>query len=417
MPYSNWSLEKRFAILSFISLTCLGTLILLGNMWFLSQQLVTSAARYSQTLTDSVIRHHFQESDFNGDMSGQRYDELASFFQRDVLQGEIKRIKVWDSQGTIVFSDEKRIIGQSFPVEEDLQKALSGEVYAAFSKMNELEQLTEQQFGGKLLEVYVPIFQENKKSVLGAFELYIDDQALIEQISYNSSIIVISVIGSLFILWIALIGIVRKASATISTQSEQLNKVYNKLDLSLVYQEKNQVGVIKALLATIDAKDHYTAGHSYRVAKYAVRIGKEIGLSDAQLKTLKESALFHDIGKVGIGEAILNKPGSFSEEEYFMMQKHPVIGFDIINSIPAFTQHAKIIRHHHERIDGKGYPDGLRGDNIPVEARILALADTYDALTTTRPYRKAKPKNKALSIMKEVAGSQLDEELVAAFLK
>jgi len=100
-----------------------------------------------------------------------------------------------------------------------------------------------------------------------------------------------------------------------------------------------------------------------------------------------------------------------------MMQKHPVIGFDIINSIPAFTQHAKIIRHHHERIDGKGYPDGLRGDNIPVEARILALADTYDALTTTRPYRKAKPKNKALSIMKEVAGSQLDEELVAAFLK
>lgn len=344
-------------------------------------------------------------------------NRLNEFFRNNVLSKEIRRVKVWNKDGTVVYSDEISIIGKTFSIDEDLAKALNGQTNAKFGEMTKVEQRTEKSITAKMLEVYIPVYAVDNRTVLGAFEIYVDDPALSQQLFYNYRIIVLSVIGSLVFLYVALIGIIKKASSTISTQFNEIDKLYRHLDKSLKWQEKAQTGTIKALLATLNAKDNYTAGHSVRVADYATRIGEGIGLPEHELNDLRESSLFHDIGKIGIAETILNKPGKFTDDEYELMKKHPVIGAEIVSSTEHLQEHAIVIRHHHERIDGNGYPDGLKGDAIPLASKILAVADTFDALTSDRPYRKGIPEEKALEIIKEVKGSQLDNEVVLFFLK
>lgn len=415
MNFSEWSLEKKFAILSLITFVFIGTVIIMGNLLFAKNQLISAASRYSEAWTNSVIRQQFDDSDFLG-VTGAKVDKLNDYFRRNVLNKEIKRVKVWNRQGTVIYSDENTIIKKNFPIGDDLALALNGKTNAEFTQMTNAEQKTEKIIAQKMLEVYIPIYASDNKTVLGAFELYIDDSALSEQLLYNYKVIVISVLGSFAVLYLSLIGIIKKASSTISTQSREINKLYRNLDNSLQWQEKAQTGTIKAILTTLNAKDHYTAGHSLRVAEYAVRIGEAMGLAGTQIQVLRESALFHDIGKVGIAESILNKPGKFTDEEYDLMKKHSIIGADIVSSFEHLEEHAKIIKHHHERIDGAGYPDGLRAQEIPLESRILAVADTYDALTSDRPYRLGMPKEKAIKVILEVKDSQLDAEVVKVFL-
>lgn len=414
MRFSEWSLEKKFGVLSLITFVFIGTVIIIGNLWFAKEQLISAAKRYSESWTNSVIRQQFNEGDFSG-ITNVKVDKLNDYFHRNVLNKEIKRVKVWNKQGTIIYSDENNIIQKKFPIEDDLASALNGKPKAEFSPMIKSEQETERVIASKMLEVYIPIYSSDTKTILGAFELYIDDSALSEQLLYNYRVIIVSIIGSLAILYLSLIGIIKKASSTISTQSTEINKLYRNLDKSLQWQEKAQIGTIKALLTTLNAKDHYTAGHSLRVADYSVKIGEKMGLPDTQLQILRESALFHDIGKIGIAESILNKPGKFTDEEYEIMKKHSVIGAEIVSSFEHLQQHAKIIKYHHERVDGAGYPDGLRGPEIPLESRILAVADTYDALTSNRPYRPGMPKEKAIEIITKVKNSQLDSAVVQFF--
>ena len=417
MKYSDWSLEKRFAFLSLITFILLGTVVLGGNLWYVKRQLVSAAARYSEAWTNSVIGYQFQSTDFSREISADRYNQLDFFFRNSVLNGDIKRVKVWNQKGLIIYSDERSIIGKNFPVGEDLSTALRGRTTAEFTDLKSAEQKTEQKIASKMLEVYIPIYSKDSKTVIGAFEIYIDDDELTNQVKYNSRVIIFSVLGSLIILYAALNGIVRKASSTISHQSKELGKLYSHLDHAMKLHETTQFGTIKALLATLNAKDNYTAGHSVRVADYSVQIGKKMGLTDDDLNILEESALFHDIGKIGIPETILNKPGKFTDHEYEAMKKHSAIGADIISSIDLFREHTSVIRHHHERIDGAGYPDGLADYAIPLKSKILAVADTYDALTSDRPYREGMSKETAIEILKEITGTQLDEEIVKFFLE
>jgi len=414
MRFETWSLEKRFAVLSLITLVLLGSLILAGNIWYTKKQLLSAATRYSEAWANSVIKHQFRESDFSEGISTERYYKINKFFMENVLNEEIIRVNVWNQEGQVVFSNEKNIVHKRFRIGNALTKALRGQTKANLSIV---KQKSDSNHVSRKLEVYVPIYAKDNRKVLGAFELHINGQALADELHHNYWVTSLSTIGSLIILYGALMGVMKKASSTILAQSNEINKLYRNLDDSLEWQEKSQVGTIKALLSTLNAKDNYTAGHSIRVARYALSIGKKIGFSDQQLKVLEVAALFHDIGKIGIPETILNKPGQFSAEENELIKKHPSIGADIVGSIHYFVKHAKIIRHHHERVDGMGYPDRLKDDEIPLESRILAVADTYDALNSDRPYRKGVSKEKALAIIEAVKGSQLDEEVVLSFLE
>jgi putative nucleotidyltransferase with HDIG domain len=170
---------------------------------------------------------------------------------------------------------------------------------------------------------------------------------------------------------------------------------------------------IKSMAKIIDAKDHYTAGHSERVTKYALMICHELGLDDEYIENLKDIALLHDIGKIGISEGILNKPGRLTEIEYNKMKTHSSLGYDIVKNIP-FLKNPEICKYHHERIDGEGYPEGLRGEQIPLGARIIAVADAFDAMTTNRPYRQGVEIAVALQELERCQGTQFDQKVVAA---
>jgi len=173
--------------------------------------------------------------------------------------------------------------------------------------------------------------------------------------------------------------------------------------------------MVKALVSAVDQKDAYTSGHSNRVGHYATLLGREIGLKDEELQMLEWSALLHDVGKIGIRDEVLKKPGKLTKEEFDHIKEHPVRSYEVVRQVPQLTRALDGVRHHHERYDGSGYPDGLAGENIPLQARIIQVVDIFDALTTSRSYRKAFDWEKALRILKEETGTVGDPRLVPVF--
>lgn len=179
--------------------------------------------------------------------------------------------------------------------------------------------------------------------------------------------------------------------------------------------EQFVINVVKSFVYTIEAKDLYTRGHSERVNHYAMLIAEKMRLDDKTIEKLNWASILHDIGKIGIPESLLNKQGPLNDEEYGVVKSHPEKGFNILKPLQQLAGSLPGILHHHERIDGKGYPKKLRGDRIPIEARIIAVADTYDAINSSRAYRSARSPQKAMDIIRQVSGTQLDEDIVAVF--
>lgn len=177
------------------------------------------------------------------------------------------------------------------------------------------------------------------------------------------------------------------------------------------------VDMVRALVSAVDQKDAYTSGHSNRVGEYATMLGAEAGLNDEELQMLEWSALLHDVGKIGIRDDVLKKPGKLTDDEFAHIKEHPVRSYEVVRQVPQLEAALDGVRHHHERWDGKGYPDGLAGENIPLQARIIQVADIFDALTTSRSYRAAFDWEKALCILHEEAGKATDRRLVDIFDK
>jgi putative nucleotidyltransferase with HDIG domain len=189
-------------------------------------------------------------------------------------------------------------------------------------------------------------------------------------------------------------------------------------NIQLVMKMQNTFSeTIQGFALAIEAKDRYTIGHSERVAKYALELCKGLGLSEEETGRIFQAALLHDIGKIGIRYEELNKPEKLTPKEYEMFKLHPVIGKKILQPITFLQDVLPAIYHHHEQYDGSGYPDGLRGEEIPLGARILAIADTYDAMTSDRPYRPALSHEVAIEELKRCAGTQFDPRLVEVFIK
>ena len=220
---------------------------------------------------------------------------------------------------------------------------------------------------------------------------------------------------------------------------EAINKidgeVFNDEDLGLFQLLANQVAIAvdnarlytdihetflqtaNALAEAIEKRDPYTGGHTKRVVKYSKAIAQYLDMEPADKENLEISAILHDIGKIGIEDIILRKPSKLNEEEFLEMKKHPVLGHEIINNVSQLRDVVPGIRYHHERLDGTGYPDGLFGDGIPLIARIISVADAFDAMTTDRPYRKALDMNTAIKELETWSSTQFDEDVVNAFVK
>lgn len=201
-------------------------------------------------------------------------------------------------------------------------------------------------------------------------------------------------------------------------ENRERQKVAENLQLSSVELVKKEYFelIIKSLLSALKCKDDYTWGHSLRVAYFCVSVGREIGLSASELYELEVSALFHDIGKIGVPDSVLLKPSRLTDEEFLEMKLHPSKSYDILADFPIFESIAKNVKYHHERYDGRGYPEGLKDEKIPLFSRIILIADTFDAMTSTRPYRKGLPFEVAFSELREFAGTQFDPYVVEKFI-
>jgi HD-GYP domain-containing protein (c-di-GMP phosphodiesterase class II) len=191
------------------------------------------------------------------------------------------------------------------------------------------------------------------------------------------------------------------------------------LDNSRLYQELEDMffQTAESLADAIEKRDSHTGGHTQRVTFYSQAIAKYLRLTPLERKWLKITSVLHDIGKIGIGDDILKKPKPLSPEEFHIIKRHSNMGVEIIEHIRQLREIIPGVKYHHEQVDGKGYPDGLRGKDIPILAKIVAVADTYDAMTTDRPYRKAKDKKMAIDELKRCSGTQLDKKVVDAFIR
>ena len=216
------------------------------------------------------------------------------------------------------------------------------------------------------------------------------------------------------ILYVLVIGIISSGTSYLSYLSRKTASILlnNLKNLQKLYFE-----LIYSLSFALEAKDPYTRGHTERVAGYCELVSSEFDLDKKQKEDLKLAAFFHDIGKIGVKLSVLNKNSTLNEKEYDIMKQHPQTGAEMIEAIGHFIRLAPYIRHHHEHWDGKGYPNGLKGEKIPLISRIIAVADAYDALTTDRPYKKGFSKEKAISILKEEAGTKYDSNVVEKFIR
>lgn len=185
----------------------------------------------------------------------------------------------------------------------------------------------------------------------------------------------------------------------------------------LEFERRIMLGSITSLVLALEARDQYTRGHSESVAAVLVDLAGEMAFDEDQIERVKIAGKLHDLGKIGIRDQILLKPGPLNDEEWKILKQHPTIGAEILASIPSLADIIPAIACHHERIDGKGYPEGLKGDKIPLLARMVAVADTYDALTTDRPYRRGFSNEEAMAIIADAKGTQLCPDCVASFLR
>ena len=205
-------------------------------------------------------------------------------------------------------------------------------------------------------------------------------------------------------------------AATFNTMSQELERFVEDLKMAAEENRALFLGSIQMLAGAVDEKDPYTRGHSDRVTRYSLLIGKELKLPPPFLETLQISAQLHDVGKIGIEDRILKKPGALTAEEFEVMKTHTTKGANILRPVTQLAEMLPGIELHHEALDGRGYPYGLKGDQIPLLARVIAVADTFDALTTNRPYQHAHTPEEALKIIENLAGKRLDPEAVAALM-
>jgi HD-GYP domain-containing protein (c-di-GMP phosphodiesterase class II) len=219
----------------------------------------------------------------------------------------------------------------------------------------------------------------------------------------------------------------QRIAMTSRTEIGELSKSFNAMteqvevfidDLKRAAQENRELflGTVKSLAAAIDGKDPYTRGHSERVARFSVAMAQGLDLPDDEIEKIRISALLHDVGKIGIDDNILKKPAALTPEEFQVMKQHPQKGFKIMSQIPAMREFLPGMYMHHEMIDGNGYPQGLKGDEIPMQARIVSVADTFDAMTTDRPYQKAMKFEDALELIKSFVGTRYDHRVVASLI-
>jgi putative nucleotidyltransferase with HDIG domain len=347
-------------------------------------------------------------------------DDVTGIVRRDLAERpDILSVKVWRRDGVLAWTSlAPERIGKRFPLGDGLRAVLqTGRAEAGIEDLADAEDAVEAKLPvDEVLEVYAPVYAGDNE-VIGAYEVYADATPLQASIAARKREIWIATAAVFLLLWGLLLVLARSASSTLRRQTTALRERSIALSESYRRLEESSLEAIESLNATVEAKDPYTAGHSQRVQRIALSVAQELGLSVKEMDALRFGALFHDIGKIAIPDALLTKPGRLTDEEYELMKRHSAEGARIVAKFGRLRESVPIIRHHHERWDGRGYPEGLAGHDIPLAAAVAGLADAWDAMTIERPYQRALTVDEALDEVRACSGAQFVPAVVDAFFE
>ncbi len=406
----KYSLIKIFTLFSLLTFILTGVVL----SYFISEHIRNQ--QYNNLKEESIL---FAEGIAGINLNG----TLSSAQKKDIEKNLENNLAVYKPHSIILLNREKETIlangilvqGLSDENYDNVNKIFVLKKAYIISEPYELNSKGSPEDRELVFDIYIPV--KNKNQISGVLLLQIPDEVINSHIKMLIRTIILTLSGGLLILYILLLNILYRASKTLIFQNIELGK--QKIEIEESYKKLNDSykTTISVLSNAVDARDPYTAGHSERVTQISLLLGQAINLSEAEIQDLEYAALFHDIGKIGIPDYILLKNGSLTDEEFGVIKKHPDIGVNILKTVDFIKDALPIIRHHHEKYGAKGYPDSINGKEIPLGSRIIALADSYDAMTTDRPYRKGFSHEIALEEIIQNKGIQFDDELVDIFVQ
>ncbi len=345
-------------------------------------------------------------------------DSVTGIVNRDLAERpDILSVKVWKTDGTLAWANlAPDRIGKHFPFGDELKEVLeTQQATAEIGDLNDQEDAVEAaRLPKHVLEVYAPIFA-GQHELIGVYEMYANAAPVEASIADRKRAIWIASALVFAFLWILLLLLARNASKMLRRQTAALRERSAALSESYRRLEESSLEAIESLNATVEAKDPYTAGHSLRVQRIALSIAEELGFSAEELEAVRFGALFHDIGKIAIPDVLLTKPLKLTEDEYELMKRHSAEGGRIVAKFGRLRECVPIIRHHHERWDGAGYPERLAADDIPRLAVIVGFAEAWDGMTIERPYHRALRIDEAFEEVRACSGTQFGPQVVDAF--
>lgn len=376
---------------------------------------VQEATRTARVTANAVILDHLEGVDLRtGELPEDLVISLDSMTEDHLLGAGITTVKLWSIDGVLVYSSDGVGVGRSYSDHDSFKKALKGAPVVEVVRSDREENEPQFEKYGPLIEVYAPLVDDGV--TVGVFEIY-DRYGPVER-SMNRFLLLmwgIIIAGSIPAYFLQLTLVKRTADELLAARGS-LAKVNERLRESLADMELHSLGTLQALVAAVDAKDHYTARHSIAVTDLAGAIGQRLGLDQEDLADLERAGLLHDVGKIGTPESILLKPDNLTDDEHEYMSEHAAMSGHIVESVPSLSRIMPVVRAHHERWDGRGYPDGLAGERIPLLARILSVADAYDTMTSERPYHSPLSYEMAKAELMRCAGSQFDPDAVTALI-
>jgi putative nucleotidyltransferase with HDIG domain len=351
------------------------------------------AAATTVQAADSLLSPYLVKGDFIHPLWPARVAHLSRLLRPHLIEHGVQDVRLWSRDAVIVYSNDPARIGMRMETPPEVRSALRGRAIAAIKD----------DAGRQVLAVFAPVRLVGESAPSGVYEVNLDAAPLLAQIALRRAQAWMFVFLGSALLYLSLIGLVFHASRTMVRQQNALKASFE--------------GIVQALAAAIDAKDSYTANHSAEVAKHAESIARALRLPQKDIDAVRIAGYLHDVGKIGIPDQILLKPGPLNPTEREQVRTHSLVGYRILRPIPVDERVKLAILHNHERWDGAGYPDGLSGSQIPIHARILMVADAYEAMIDKRPYRRALDPMEAVAQLRAEAGRQFDPEVVEAFIR
>jgi len=432
----------RFALVSGLVVIALTTTLSSLASASIRASTIDREARQVADQVQQLVIQSFTRTEFERGLTPKK-QALLDALSSDPKNANVLRILLWNRDGTLLYSGDRKGIGRRMPLSDGLRIALGGSMtvmplaperlrpfsaetmYLSVEGYLELLLFQERRMWTRtgqqaitptmtrtsrtsltkaaslgIARLFLPVRIGESTAPVAAFEVFYDFRPLARKLARIQQTVWTAIPGGFLAIYCAMVVAVQRTSRVMMAQQKNLRVAH--------------LGTFHALARAVDARDSETGDHSGRVASYAVAMARRLGLSAEEIAELKIAAELHDIGKIGVPDAILMKPGPLTPEEWDLMRQHAIVGSNILQSTPLSEVVKQAVRHVHEWWGGRGYPDKLHGDQIPLFARILAVADAFEAMTSKRPYRRPFSTEQALAELRPMRGIQFDPQVVDA---